>query len=47
MTLKVPRRGRCSGACGKEQMRSVKHLHAHVAQAVVGINDSGGFPHSG
>ena len=34
-------------ACGKEQMRSTKELHSHVAQAVVGINDSAGFPHSG
>jgi hypothetical protein len=34
-------------ACGKEQLRSTKDLHAHVAQAVVGINDAAGFPHSG
>jgi hypothetical protein len=37
---------KCS-ACGKEQIRSTKDLHGHVAQAVVGINDSAGFPHSG
>jgi len=35
------------GGCGKEQIRSTKDLHGHVAQAVVGINDSAGFPHSG
>ena len=34
-------------ACGKEQIRSTKDLHGHVAQAVVGINDGAGFPHSG
>jgi DNA-directed RNA polymerase subunit RPC12/RpoP len=34
-------------ACGKEQIRSTKDLHAHVAQAIVGINDGAGFPHSG
>ena len=34
-------------ACGKEQMRSTKELHGHVAQAIVGINDSAEFPHSG
>jgi len=37
---------RCTG-CGKEQIRSAKDLHGHVAQAIVGINDSAGFPHSG
>ena len=37
---------KCSG-CGKEQVRSAKDLHGHVAQAVVGINDAAGFPHSG
>ncbi len=37
---------KCS-SCGKEQLRSTKDLHAHVAQAIVGINDSAGFPHSG
>ena len=36
-----------SVACGKEQIRSTKELHGHVAQAVVGINDAAGFPHSG
>ncbi|HEV3010839.1 MAG TPA: hypothetical protein VGX52_17560 [Burkholderiales bacterium] len=34
-------------ACGKEQIRSAKELHGHVAQAIVGVNDSAGFPHSG
>jgi DNA-directed RNA polymerase subunit RPC12/RpoP len=34
-------------ACGKEQVRSIKDLHGHVAQAIVGINDGAGFPHSG
>ena len=34
-------------ACGKEQIRSTKDLHGHVAQAIVGINDAAGFPHSG
>ena len=37
---------RCS-ACGKEQIRSAKDLHGHVPNAVVGINDAAGFPHSG
>jgi DNA-directed RNA polymerase subunit RPC12/RpoP len=37
---------RCA-ACGKEQIRSTKDLHGHVAQAMVGINDGAGFPHSG
>jgi len=37
---------KCS-ACGKEQIRSTKELHGHVAQTIVGINDSAGFPHSG
>jgi predicted RNA-binding Zn-ribbon protein involved in translation (DUF1610 family) len=34
-------------ACGKEQIRSAKELHAHVPAAIVGINDAAGFPHSG
>lgn len=34
-------------ACGKEQLRSTKDLHGHAAQAIVGINDGAGFPHSG
>jgi hypothetical protein len=34
-------------ACGKEQIRSTKELHSHVPMAMVGINDSAGFPHSG
>ena len=34
-------------ACGKEQLRSTKDLHGHVAQAMVGVNDAAGFPHSG
>jgi hypothetical protein len=34
-------------ACGREQIRSTKDLHGHVAQAIVGINDAAGFPHSG
>ena len=34
-------------ACGKEQIRSTRDLHGHVALAVVGINDGAGFPHSG
>ncbi len=37
---------KCS-ACGKEQIRSARNLHGHIAQAVVGINDGAGFPHSG
>ena len=37
---------KCTG-CGREQIRSAKDLHGHVAQAIVGINDSAGFPHSG
>jgi len=37
---------KCSG-CGKEQIRSARNLHGHIAQAVVGINDGAGFPHSG
>jgi DNA-directed RNA polymerase subunit RPC12/RpoP len=37
---------KCTG-CGKEQIRSAKDLHGHVAEAIVGINDSAGFPHSG
>src|SRR6267142_2559744 len=35
------------GGCGKEQVRSTKQLHDHVAQSVMGINDAAGFPHSG
>ena len=34
-------------ACGKEQLRSTKELHGHVAQAIMGLNDAAGFPHSG
>ena len=34
-------------ACGKEQIRSTKDLHGHIAQAIMGINDAAGFPHSG
>ncbi len=37
---------KCTG-CGKEQIRSTKDLHGHVPMAMVGINDSAGFPHSG
>lgn len=37
---------KCTG-CGKEQVRSTKELHGHVPLAMVGINDSAGFPHSG
>jgi len=37
---------KCAG-CGKEQIRSTRDLHGHVAQAMVGINDGAGFPHSG
>jgi len=37
---------KCTG-CGKEQIRSTKELHSHVPMAMVGINDSAGFPHSG
>ena len=37
---------KCTG-CGKEQIRSTKQLHDHVAQCVMGINDAAGFPHSG
>jgi len=36
----------CTG-CGKEQVRSTKELHDHVAQAIVAVNDGAGFPHSG
>ena len=34
-------------ACGKEQFRSTNDLHGHAVQAIVGINDRAGFPHSG
>jgi len=34
-------------ACGKEQLRSIKDLHGQVPEAIVGINDEAGFPHSG
>ena len=34
-------------SCGKEQIRSTKDLHGQVPMAMVGINDSAGFPHSG
>ena len=37
---------KCTG-CGKEQARSTKELHDHVAQAIVAVNDGAGFPHSG
>ncbi len=37
---------KCTG-CGKEQIRSTRDLHGHVAQSMVGINDGAGFPHSG
>jgi hypothetical protein len=37
---------KCTG-CGKEQIRSTRDLHKHVPMAIVGINDSAGFPHSG
>jgi len=37
---------KCTG-CGKEQIRSTKDLHGRVPNAVVGINDAAGFPHSG
>ena len=37
---------KCTG-CGKEQIRSTRDLHGRVAQAMVGINDGAGFPHSG
>ncbi len=37
---------KCTG-CGKEQIRSTKDLHGLVPMAMVGINDSAGFPHSG
>lgn len=37
---------KCTG-CGKEQIRSTKDLHARVPEAMVGINDGAGFPHSG
>src|SRR2546426_797679 len=35
------------GECGKEQARSTRELHDHVAQAIVAVNDGAGFPHSG
>src|SRR5229473_1229585 len=34
-------------AAGKQQVRSTKELHDHVAQAIVAVNDGAGFPHSG
>ena len=34
-------------ACGKEQIRSTRDLHGRVAGAMVGVNDTAGFPHSG
>ena len=37
---------KCTG-CGKEQVRSTKQLHDHVAQSAMAINDAAGFPHSG
>ena len=37
---------KCS-ACGKEQIRSTKELHGLVPNAMVGVNDAAGFPHSG
>ena len=37
---------KCTG-CGKEQIRSAKELHGRVPEAMVGINDGAGFPHSG
>ena len=37
---------KCTG-CGKEQIRSTRDLHGRVAQAMAGINDGAGFPHSG
>lgn len=37
---------KCSG-CGKEQIRSLKEMHGRVPNAMVGINDEAGFPHSG
>ena len=33
--------------CGKEQIRASKDLHGRVPEAMVGINDGAGFPHSG
>ena len=37
---------KCTG-CGKEQLRSVKELQGHTAQAIAALNDAAGFPHSG
>ena len=37
---------KCAG-CGKEQIRSTKELQGQVPNAMVGINDAAGFPHSG
>ncbi len=37
---------KCTG-CGKEQVRSTRDLRGHVPSAMVGINDTAGFPHSG
>jgi hypothetical protein len=37
---------RCT-ACGNEQIRSTRELHARVPGAMVGVNDGVGFPHSG
>lgn len=36
---------RCAG-CGKEQLRSAKEAHKHIAQAIVELNDAAGFPHA-
>jgi DNA-directed RNA polymerase subunit RPC12/RpoP len=37
---------KCTG-CGKEQLRSVKEVQKHTAQAIAALNDAAGFPHSG
>ena len=37
---------KCTG-CGKEQIRSINEVHKPVANAMVGVNDEAGFPHSG
>ena len=37
---------KCTG-CGKEQIRSTREMHGRVPNAMAGINDDAGFPHSG
>lgn len=37
---------KCAG-CGKVQLHSAQDAQKHIAQAVAGLNDAAGFPHSG